>query len=171
MMPLPQDGGGIGMSTAGLVRVGVDGPAQPPVTAPIVDGRPQRLQPHALAHPGQPGGGLFGGIAKHREHKGHGRSVAWRHDRRQEISRTGTVRRQGHNRGMTHELVGALEAGEFGPLSRRDRDRLVRQIARLFGVSPWVVGAGVDGFPMPPSRVANSAYHQRQRNRVKRRRR
>lgn len=52
------------------------------------------------------------------------------------------------------------------PLKPRERDRLARRIARAFDVPLWVVGLS-----RPPSRVANAAYRQRQKNRVKRRRR
>ena len=51
-------------------------------------------------------------------------------------------------------------------LSNRATDSWRRQLARIFDVPLWDAGIG-----RPPSRVANAAYRQRQRNRVKRRRR
>jgi hypothetical protein len=71
---------------------------------------------------------------------------------------------------MTNDLLTMWDDGELEMPTGAHRVRLVRQIARLYGVSPWVVGEGVEGVGMPPSRVCNAAYHQRQRNRVKRRR-
>lgn len=50
-------------------------------------------------------------------------------------------------------------------VSRREMRSWVRLFARLSGQPPREVRR------MPPSRVANAAYHRRQRNRIKRRRR
>lgn len=52
------------------------------------------------------------------------------------------------------------------PLSRRERERFGRRIAAVFDVPPWMLGIGVQ-----PLAINGHAYHRRQRNRIKRRRR
>jgi hypothetical protein len=51
-------------------------------------------------------------------------------------------------------------------LSRRERERFGRHIAAVFDVPPWMLGIGVQ-----PLAIDGHAYHRRQRNRIKRRRR
>lgn len=72
---------------------------------------------------------------------------------------------------MTDDLLDMWDAGELDAPTEAHRIRMVRRIARLYGISPWVLGDGVEGVGTPPSRVANAAYRRRQRNRVKRGRR
>lgn len=55
------------------------------------------------------------------------------------------------------------------PLSESEREAWARLLAQVYDVPLWVVGVGRP--PSHPSRVANAAYRQRQKNRVKRRRR
>jgi len=50
--------------------------------------------------------------------------------------------------------------------SRRELDRMRRQIARVFDVPLYIVGLAP-----PPLAIDGHAYHRRQRNRIKRRRR
>lgn len=65
--------------------------------------------------------------------------------------------------------IGLSTVTWFTPLTDQEREAWARMLAQVYDVPLWVVGIGRP--PSHPSRVANAVYRQRQKNRVKRRRR